>query len=324
MRFGKLVTPSRRRSRCKLCSNWARLVVIGLGALASAAGDTLVLPGGNIAVNSSCGTTFGSCSSASSSGNDLTFEQLNWFENKFGVLGRVSSNLTQGANFENAGASANYLTDLMIPPQQNLKAGDLVTFQLPYYIDGTVAIDWGDNFAVDADGNLIDLTKTAVDFTLASEILNLQTGQPDVQHLEDRHYSGNNHLTDVISDNVLVSGVVTIGVQPLPLFKRERKLYRDADQRLCGRRLPPHRGLGAGNRAGQFGKSDLEPPRPLGERLRFRQSARCRHCSRAIQYWDGADGRVGGVYSTAEVRTEDLRERFEAEPIPRPRAIVVH
>jgi len=230
MRFGKLVTPSRRRSRCKLCSNWARLVVIGLGALASAAGDTLVLPGGNIAVNSSCGTTFGSCSSASSSGNDLTFEQLNWFENKFGVLGRVSSNLTQGANFENAGASANYLTDLMIPPQQNLKAGDLVTFQLPYYIDGTVAIDWGDNFAVDADGNLIDLTKTAVDFTLASEILNLQTGQPDVQHLEDRHYSGNNHLTDVISDNVLVSGVVTIG-EP---FEYSLFLYLNANANFTG------------------------------------------------------------------------------------------
>src|SRR5438046_1305585 len=102
---GESVRQHRGTPRRKRGSNWARLLVIGLGAVTSAAAGLVVLPGGTIAVNSTCGTSFGTCSFGipDPADNGLQTGALAWFQDHFGAFARVSANSTDRTGSDNAG-----------------------------------------------------------------------------------------------------------------------------------------------------------------------------------------------------------------------------
>jgi hypothetical protein len=70
----------------------------------------------------------------------------------FGLYARGSANTTSKVGHGGGWAYGNFLISVLVPPQQGHSAGDPGELTLPYHLDGTVTIDWGEVFV---DGFLV-------------------------------------------------------------------------------------------------------------------------------------------------------------------------
>lgn len=174
------------------------------------------IPGGLFISQYSCETLnptgFGTCSGSfpDTGDNGLLSGEAAWFLDHFGMFARASANSTDRTGSDTAGASGIFTIELLVPPQQGLAAGALAYFRLPYHLDGTVSVDWGDNF-VSTPGGLVNTSITNIDFVWFSNVADGATGTQTTQRFENLHYTGNNHFSATINDNLLVQAPITVG-----------------------------------------------------------------------------------------------------------------
>jgi hypothetical protein len=201
-----------RAPRTSFAWSWARLLATGLFALASAAAGPL-LPGGYFFSAAQCGGSgwsflgFGTCSSGTPypgvSGDGLG--QIGWSQDHFGIFARASANSTGNAGVDVlANPIAQWDMETMIPAQGSLGLGQIGTFVLPFHLDGSVNIDWGDVFV-----GGFNVATSSVDLAFGMHLTN-STDLVTFTQLDYRHWTGNK-LTASVNDNLMFSAPFRVG-----------------------------------------------------------------------------------------------------------------
>ena len=116
----------------------------------------------------------------------------------FGLYARGSANTTSNAGHGSGSAYGNFLISILVPPQQGHSAGDPGELILPYHLDGTVTIDWGEVFV---DGFLVSgaTAKLVWDYNAFDTLGNSLASST----LVNDTWSGN-HVSDSVNTDINV------------------------------------------------------------------------------------------------------------------------
>ncbi len=116
-------------------------------------------------------------------------------QDHFGLFARGSINSTTETGQGRGAATGGFLISLLIPPQNGQAQDDPGTLVLPYHLEGTTTIDWGEVFV---DGFLVSFAEAH----LAWDISSFEPNTPaHIQHMIRDDWSGN-HVSDTINTNL--------------------------------------------------------------------------------------------------------------------------
>jgi|GEM_PF-5852561 len=133
---------------------------------------------------------------AADPGNGFDSAESANFQDHFGLFARGSANSTADPGHGSGWAYGNFLLSVLIPSDPTHPAGSVGSFMLPYHLNGTVTIDWGEVFS---GGFLVSGATARLVWDATS--FNIDGSSNTTQHLADDTWSGNK-LSVTVNRNV--------------------------------------------------------------------------------------------------------------------------